>query len=349
MWCAGPRSKSWRRANQAETTAAMGTRFRWQKKGLIFAPDGRYAWMQSHAQNPSVLLLKDRLRVYFSCRGKPDEEGNFAALGTFVELERANPSAVVYVHDRPLLSCGDPGTFDQFGVMPGCVLRVDDQVWLYYAGWIRCQGVPYNHAIGLMTSSDDGVAFERKGRGPILGRTLNEPFLQNSPYVLRHGGSFHMWYSSGIEWLEDQGRMESIYVLMKATSGNGVDWQRTGVPCVPRLVENECQTNPTVIELNGRFHMWFSYRCGLNFRNAERGYRVGYAWSDDLSTWCRADEWGELAPSAGGWDAQMVCYPRVVNIDGRICMFYSGNYFGRDGFGYAVLTSDEGPSLKSEV
>ena len=327
----------------------MGTQFRWEKKGLIFVPDGRYEWMQSHAQNPSVLLLKDRLRVYFSCRGKKDEQGRFAALGTLVDLARDNPKEVLYVHDRPLLSLGGPGTFDQFGVMPGCVMHMHNEVWLYYAGWVRGEGVPYNHAIGLMTSSDGGVVFERRGRGPIFGRTLTEPFMQNSPFVMRHDNLIHMWYSSGIEWLEDHGHMESIYVLMKATSADGVNWERTGVPCVPLVVENECQTNPTVLELNGRFHMWFCYRWGLDFRNAERGYRIGYAWSEDLRTWHRADELGELTASEAGWDAQMVCYPCVVSIDGRTCMFYSGNYFGRDGFGYAVLAGDESPSSKSEA
>jgi predicted GH43/DUF377 family glycosyl hydrolase len=319
----------------------MGSKFHWEKRGQIFSPDGRYEWMQSHAQNPSVLLLEDRLRVYFTCRGKKDESGKFAAVATFVELARDSPGEVLYVHDRPLLPFGSPGTFDQFGVMPACVIRVGDEVWLYYVGWIRCEGVPYNHAIGLMTSTDGGVTFERRGRGPLFGRTLNEPFLQNSPFVMQRGDTFHMWYSSGIEWLEDQGRMESIYVLMHATSPDGINWVRESVPCIPYVVEYECQTNPTVMELDGRFHMWFCYRSGINFRNAERGYRIGYAWSDDLINWRRDDKRGELPPSAEGWDAQMVCYPCVVNIDGRICMFYSGNYFGRDGFGYATLASGE--------
>ena len=304
---------------------------------MIFAPDGRYEWMQSHSQNPSVLILEDRLRVYFTCRGQKDQNGKFAAVATFVEVARDKPNEVLYVHDQPLLPFGDPGTFDQFGVMPACVLRVGEEVWLYYVGWIRCEGVPYNHAIGLMKSNDGGVTFQRSGRGPLFGRSLNEPFLQNSPFVMRRGDTFHMWYSSGLEWLEDQGRWESIYVLMHATSKDGVNWEREGVPCVPYVVEKECQTNPSVIERNGRFHIWFCYRCGVDFRNADRGYRIGYAWSDDLRNWHRDDSLGELTPSAEGWDAQMVCYPCVVNIDDRLCMFYSGNYFGRDGFGYATL------------
>ena len=317
----------------------MERKFQWEKKGLIFVPDRRYEWMQTHAQNPTVLILEDRLRVYFTCRPKKDKDGNFASVTTFVDLEKHNPGKIIYVHDRPILSLGEPGTFDQFGVMPGSVLRVGNETWLYYVGWTRCQGVPYNHAIGLAISDDGGVEFRRLGRGPLFGRRLKEPFLQNSPFVLRRGDIFHMWYSSGIEWIEHGGRMESIYVLMHATSHDGIHWERESVPCVPFEVEHECQTNPSVIEIGNRFHMWFCYRCGVDFRNAERGYGIGYAWSDDLMNWHRDDDLGVLMPSKEGWDSQMVCYPRVVEVDGDTYMFYSGNYFGRDGFGYAILSS----------
>jgi hypothetical protein len=83
--------------------------------------------------------------------------------------------------------------------------------------------------------------------------------------------------------------------------------------------------------------MWFCYRHGVAFRNAERGYRIGFAWSEDLVTWHRDDELGALPVSAEGWDSEMVCYPSIVVDGDRTYMFYSGNGFGRVGFGYAEL------------
>lgn len=311
-------------------------KFIWKKHGKIFSPDVRYEWMYSHAQNPSVLILEDRLRVYFTCRPKKDVNGNVTAVTTFVDLNKEDPGEVLYVHDRPILSFGDVGTFDQFGFMPGAVVKVKNEVWLYYVGWMRCQGAPYNHAIGLAVSKDDGLTFNRMGRGPLFGRILKEPFLQNSPYVFQENGLFHMWYSSGIDWLEYEQRMESIYVLMHATSKDGINWERESVPSVAYKVEYECQTNPSVIKIGNKYHMWFCYRHGINFRNDERGYRIGYAWSDDLMNWHRDDDLGELQVSDEGWDSQMVCYPCVVHLNNKYYMFYSGNYFGRDGFGYAV-------------
>ncbi|MBV8722940.1 MAG: glycosylase [Candidatus Eremiobacteraeota bacterium] len=311
--------------------------FRWEKRGRIFAPSGEYPWMQSHAQNPSVLVLEDRLRVFFNARSIKDAEGKVAAYPSYVDLRRDDPAAVIAVADAPVLKLGDPGTFDQFGAMASSVLHHNGEVWLYYVGWARCEGVPYHHAVGLARSRDGGTHFERYGRGPVLTRTPSEPFIQNSPSVVKIGSRFHMWYSTGSAWIPQGDSIESIYTIAHATSVDGIEWSRDGVPLLDAAVEFECQTSPSVLRLGDRYHMWFCYRCGVDFRNARRGYRIGYAWSDDLIHWHRDDDAGRLDPSPDGWDSEMVCYPCVVDVDGRTLLFYSGNYFGRDGFGFAEL------------
>jgi hypothetical protein len=85
--------------------------------------------------------------------------------------------------------------------------------------------------------------------------------------------------------------------------------------------------------------MWFSYRHGVDFRNPQRGYGIGYAWSNDLVTWHRADSLGGLTKSASGWDSEMVSYPSVLQVDGSTYLFYCGNHMGREGFGYARLAN----------
>jgi hypothetical protein len=77
--------------------------------------------------------------------------------------------------------------------------------------------------------------------------------------------------------------------------------------------------------------------AGIDFRNKERGYRIGCAYSYDLSSWHRNDELAGLSPSSKGWDSEMVCYPSIIEIEDRTIMFYCGNYFGMGGFGAAEL------------
>jgi hypothetical protein len=84
--------------------------------------------------------------------------------------------------------------------------------------------------------------------------------------------------------------------------------------------------------------MVFCYREASGFRtDPTRGYRLGQAWSDDLQTWTRADDLPHFDREPGAWDSDMVCYPHLTTIDGRIVLLYNGNAFGREGFGAAVL------------
>ena len=93
-----------------------------------------------------------------------------------------------------------------------------------------------------------------------------------------------------------------------------------------------------MIEIDGRYHMFFCYRQSFDFRqNRDRGYRIGHAWSDDLVNWTREDEDPLLDVTPGDWDADMLCYPHAFECDGKVYLLYNGNEFGRYGFGLAVL------------
>ncbi|MBY0407946.1 MAG: hypothetical protein K2Q01_09660 [Rickettsiales bacterium] len=315
----------------------MSPRFHWQKKGHIFCADGRYPWMQTHGQLPVLLRLEDRLRIYMHTRPVKGADGRSQAYPTFIDVDYDDPQKILQVHDRPILEAGELGTFDQFGLMGVSVVRHANAVWLYYGGWSRSIGVPYHQAIGLAISTDEGVTFSRYGKGPIITRTPQESFIQNSPVVQKYGDVFHMWYGTGMGWVTHGSAVEPIYKLVHATSANGIKWERNGIPFLPSEREDECQTVPSVIQIGQRYHMWFSYRNGTDFRNAARGYRIGYAWSDDLLHWHRDDARGALLPSSGnGWDSEMVCYAQVMAHKGKLMMFYCGNQFGQTGFGYAV-------------
>ena len=84
--------------------------------------------------------------------------------------------------------------------------------------------------------------------------------------------------------------------------------------------------------------MYFCYREATDFRtNKLRGYRLGYAYSDDLRTWTRDDNNAGIRLSEDGWDSDMMCYPNLFQCDGKVYLLYNGNEFGRFGFGLARL------------
>lgn len=314
--------------------------FKWKKLGQVFDLTKLTLnnWMQEQAQNPYVVDMKGFLRVYFNCRAKKNSNGKSISYAGFVDLDKNNLFKILNISTVPILQLGTKGSFDEFGIMAGSVFLVGNEYYLYYCGWTRMISVPYNWAIGLAKSNDGGVTFSRLGNGPIIGATYKEPYLQaGCSTIMKINDLFHLWYTSGIKWVGTVSKPESVYQIMHATSKNGINWDREGVPIIETVIEDEAQASPSIISINNCWHMVFSYRHSINFRNKERGYRIGYAWSHDLKLWHRDDAIINFNISESGWDSEMICYPHICKIDHKVYLFYCGNDFGKKGFGVAIL------------
>jgi hypothetical protein len=83
--------------------------------------------------------------------------------------------------------------------------------------------------------------------------------------------------------------------------------------------------------------MFFCYRYSRHYRGRENGYRIGYAASTNLVDWVRDDAKAGIDVSNEGWDAEMLSYPHVFDVDGTTYLAYLGNQVGRYGFGLAML------------
>ena len=317
---------------------------RWRKLGLVFSPQAlpeRPPWLAEFAQAPATLLFDDRVRVFFSCRPPVGPDGMYVSRSAFVDLDRGDLTRVLCVSDEPILPLGGTGEFDEFGTYPVSVVRDGDGYRAYYAGWTRCESVPFTTAIGMATSAD-AVTFEKAGRGPVIPYTPDEPFVMSGPKVRRFGEAWQLFYIAGRRWKVVDGRPEPVYKIRMATSPDGITWTKHGEDLIESRVEpDEAQASPDVLLRDGVYHMFFCYRYSSNFRGREFGYRIGYARSTDLTTWQRDDDHVGVDVSDGdGWDAEMVAYPHVFEVDGRTYMAYLGNGVGRFGFGLAELEGD---------
>jgi len=306
-------------------------KFEWEKIGLVKGVMENINWSQSHAQVPTLLLFPDKLRVFFSTRPTPD-----ITQTTFCDLDLNDLTKVIYVHDKPILELGEPGTFDQFGIMPSSIVNYNGKVYLYYSGWSRSVGVPYSNYTGLAVSDDGGSTFKKLFKGPVLDRTKYELFSATSPEV-HYNGKWHMWYCSGTNWHLIDGKFEHTYDIKYASSVNGEDWIQHNNTVIRQKNAFEAITKPTFIEMNGKYHMWYCYRGSVDFRSGEEAYRIGYADSSDMINWTRKDDLSGLNSSTHGWDSQMLAYPAVIKINGNLFLFYNGNNFGKEGFGIARL------------
>jgi len=314
--------------------------FYWNKLGKVFTPQAVKGlnWLKEFAQAPATLVLDDVVRVYFSCRPPADENGQYVSYSAYVDLDRTDLFKVRAVAKQPILSLGRLGEFDEFGTYPVSVIFDGEVVRAYYGGWTRCESVPFNVAIGCAVSRDGGKTFTRLGTGPVLSYSPDEPFVLSSPKIRQYKNTWYLFYIAGRKWKLVDERAEPVYKIRMATSQDGIYWNRFNKDLIEsRIEEDEAQASPDVFYANGKYHMFFCYRYSSYYRSKQNGYRIGYASSTNFTEWVRDDSKAGIDVSDQGWDAEMISYPHVFDVDGSTYLAYLGNQVGRFGFGLAVL------------
>ena len=316
---------------------------RWRKVGKVFDPTQHRLPNDcvQFAQSPQALVLEDRVRIYFSTRAVDKANGKYLSRIAFVDMEK-DLRRIIGVSDRTVIGLGELGCFDEHGIFPMNVVRHGDTVYGYTCGWNRRMSVSVDTAVGLAISRDGGLTFQRIGDGPVLAASLHEPCLVGDGFVKVIGDLFHMWHIFGTGWKRptEDAAPDRTYKIGHAVSRDGIEWVKEEAQQIiaDRLGPDESQALPTVVAIDGRYHLFFCYRQSFDFRtNKDRGYRIGHACSDDLVDWTRDDDALALVGTPGAWDSDMQCYPHAFEFNGDIHLLYNGNEFGRYGFGLAVL------------
>lgn len=311
---------------------------KWLKKGIIFKAEGQYEFLNSYTTPITAVNLSDKIRVYFSSRALPDQNGNFVSYPTYIDLNPDNLSEIIYIHNKPILPLGEAGTFDEFGIMVYKALQYNNKIYLYYGGWQRLASskAPYQVLLGLAVSCDNGNTFEKVSSGPVMGLDIYDPLSIGNEFIIIQNNTWHMFYTSYTEWNFAGSKPTPHYHLKYATSHDGIKWERTGKIVLDDDGKGGLAT-PTILKLKDKYIMLFGYRQPYDINGNPGSYRIGYAESEDLLNWKRDDSQSGIDVSESGWDSEMVCYPDIIQINNKTIMFYCGNGFGRDGFGYAEL------------
>ena len=180
----------------------------WQKRGLIYCPDGA-GYFKSHATRPIPHRVdEDTLRLFYSSRDADDR-----MLPTFIDVDISEPSKITRVAGGPLVGLGSPGTFDNSGVTLACIVQVGDRTLFYYTGWKRSKVVSFELSIGILIWDGNSTRCSRLYQGPVLGQDIHHPLLVAGPFVTVEDGRFRMWYCSGTDWKFPSDNPEPIYTV----------------------------------------------------------------------------------------------------------------------------------------
>ncbi|HWY10648.1 MAG TPA: hypothetical protein VN026_04940 [Bacteroidia bacterium] len=306
---------------------------KWIRKGLVYKPELKTEWSQSHAQVPFGFPINENtLRIYFATRDKKSR-----SVPTFIEVDSEDPRNIKYIHDNYCLSLGALGMHDESGVMPSCFIRVEDKIYMYYTGWNIGGNVSYRAAIGLAISEDNGITFKRYSDGPIIDRSVFDPCFACQPFVLKTDSIWKMWYISCTKWEMINNHPEPYYHVKYAESNDGINWERKGLISLDYDKETDAIGNPTVLYEKGLYKMFYSYRKADGYRvDPISGYKLGYAESVDGIKFIPKNNEIEMTGKREDWEEIMNAYPHVLTCSGKLIMLYNGNGFGNSGFGYAI-------------
>lgn len=323
-------------------------RLSWKKIGKIFDASklvSENPLSAAYAQSPQAIILEDRIRIYFSTRLKVPDSNKFLSHVAFIDFSK-DLKTVQGQNTDQVIPLGELGCFDEHGIFPFSPFSDRGNVSAYTCGWSRRVSVSVETSTGLCLSHNNGLTFEKFGAGPVLSNDMQEPCLVGDSFVRYFNGIYHMWYMFGERWVRETeaSAPDRVYKIGHAVSDDGINWDRDHRQIISdKLHENECQALPSVVYFNNQYHMVFCYRDVFGFRtDTEKAYRIGYAISEDLKYWERCDNnLGLSIGKSGDWDSEMMCYPHLKVIEGRLILLYNGNKFGYEGFGAAVLEHND--------
>ncbi len=301
--------------------------FNWLKKGILYQTEDE-GW--THASHPCIIHIEnDRFLIAFTKRDHLRKSHVF-----LVYANVQNGKIELVSEPKLALSPGDYGYFDCDGVISGCLIKNDNQIYLYYVGW---QNLPDNLWIcdtGRAKLELDSLTLKKEFLGPIIGRDRYHPlFAAATAFFIDEKDLWHTWYNSGIKWEKQGVNWEHKYGLHHGTSKNGLDWKFDEGMAIPFADEYEYAFGrPTVVKWEGKYHMWYAHRATESIKT----YRMGYSESVDTVNWIRKDDKSGIDVSSTGWDSEMICYPCVFEHKNIKYMLYNGNGYGKTGFGLAV-------------
>ncbi len=292
---------------------------KWHKLGQIYQVNNTNPYLLTHASNPlGVNLKKDIYRIFYNGR-----DINNKSSVSYVDID-INQLKIINDPKTPILTYGDKNSFYSHGISIGNMWKQNNKFYIGFMGWQIRGNSHWTGDIGKFEIKGD------KAEKPtlLLGLSKEDPISLSYPHIEYEDKIYKMWYGSTINWNSENGEM--IHVLKYSTSSEGEIWNLKGTSLPYILGKAQAFSRPTLMNINNKKHMWYSYRSGDGTL-----YRIGHSQSNNNQF--KLNPSPNLDVSSKGWDSEMVCYPFVFEHKNEIYMLYNGNNHGIEGFGLAKL------------
>lgn len=293
-----------------------------KRGGLIFNPKGKFGWAESYALQPTPLLSDEGILVYCGFRDKT----GISRVGR-VLLNKEDPREVIDYSKEPVLNIGEDGCFDDNGVVPCFVKKHGGKIYMYYAGYQLVKKIKFQVFGGLAVSDDGGLTFRRQSKVPYTDRTCAEPFFRVIHSVINNNNRYYYYYGGGGSFINIGDKVFPSYNIrcFESEDFNG--------SCGPSKVVIDFESNdeyrvarPYVFyEKNQLAMLYYSSKKDGTFSLKKAVSSDGHAWRQSMLA---------IENTKQDWDSQMMAYPSYVRTSNFEYIFYNGNNYGEEGFGF---------------
>lgn len=277
----------------------------------------------SYFANPMITIMEDhKARIFFNSRTKR----NFSIIQS-IDIDLRDFSLELSSFQTQIGAKKLSG-FCSHGLSLGGTYLEDGQYFVSTMGWINKPPEHWYGTIGKIRMDDE---FN------LVPQSLTEWFTLDSedsislsyPAIYERDGTSRMWYGSTLTW--DAGNGEMLHILKEKVSTDSINFVKTGRILNYDLNTAQAFSRPSILEINGRALMAYSYRGGNSH------YRIGFVWLDDLTTASHLGGLASFLPSGKSGEAKMVEYPFLFIHNSEIYMLYNGDDFGKTGIGVVTL------------
>ena len=304
---------------------------KWEKKGMIYCPNGEHEWEINTFMTPHAMKIEPGvIRIWGGVR---DKDG--VSRIKYIDVDELNPNKILDIGQKPALDIGEPGCFDDNGVILGDIIKVNELLYLYYVGFQHVQKVKFHAFSGLAISKDLGKSFQRYSQVPIMDRSDRGRFGRCIHTILKEEVYFRCYYAVINDWKIINNIAYPVYNIWHTKSEDGIHFANEDTClCIDVQGQEYRIGRPKVYKTSSGYEMYYTSDL------ISKEYIVGYATSTDGEKWIREDKKAGLVKSFAGWDSEMACYPVKLATEEAQYLFYNGNGMGRTGVGYARLIND---------
>ncbi len=216
--------------------------------------------------------------------------------------------------NQPVLDKDSAGTWDDYAIAPGAILKDGDIYRLYYNGVRVSYG---HHSVGLALSND-GINWTRYPT-PVLTGDSSSQYYTFASSVLKINGKYYMYY-----WTSPITNFNESSINV-ATSTDGINWTKYSDNPILKVTfswEGIGIAFPSVIYDNGIFKMIYTNRED-DAKATQDSY--GLAYSSDGLHWTKEYQTPIFTANQTVSKWAQIDYPCFIKVGNEYRLYYTGN------------------------